>query len=85
MINYEKKLEQFKNLSLLKQSIITVAVIGAAITLLGNYSNIKKGVENLIKKYKENENVKEFVKDVSELIKPITNKLNSHLNDSKGE
>jgi len=85
MINFEKKLEQFKNLPLLKQSVITVGVVGATVALLGNYKSIKDTMGGLVTKYKENESVKEFIKDVSELVKPITDKVENLLGDTKEE
>lgn len=86
-MDYMKKLEQFKNLSLLKQSAIGIAVVGAVIALLGNYSNIKKTVAELTEKYKENESVKEFITDVTKVIKPVLDKIESffHAEEKKGE
>ena len=86
-MDYVNKLEQFKNLSLLKQSAIAIAVVGAIIALLSNYSNIKKTVGELTDKYQENESVKEFITDVTKVIKPVLDKIESffHAEEKKGE
>jgi hypothetical protein len=78
-MDIQAKINQFKNLSLLKQSFIAVGVIGVLIGILSNYKNIKTGIDGLVQKYKDNENVKEFIADVSVVAKPVIDKVNSIL------
>lgn len=79
--NFLNKLEgymnKFKKMTVAKQSLIAVTAIGAIISLIGNYKNIKNTVVNIYNKYKDSENVQEFVKDVSFIVSPVTEKVKS--------
>lgn len=79
--NFLNKLEgymnKFKKMTVAKQSLIAVTAIGAIISLIGNYKNIKNTIVNIYNKYKDSENVQEFVKDVSFIVKPVTEKVKS--------
>lgn len=79
--NFLNKLEgymnKFKKMTVAKQSLIAVTAIGAIISLIGNYKNIKNTVVNIYNKYKDSENVQEFIKDVSFIVNPVTEKVKS--------
>lgn len=79
--NFLNKLEgymnKFKKMTVAKQSLIAVTAIGAIISLIGNYKNIKNTIVKIYNKYKDSENVQEFVKDVSFIVNPVTEKVKS--------
>ena len=60
--------EEFKNMPLGKQSLIAVATITVIVTFLSNYKSIKNGSKEIVEKFTQDENVKEFMEDVTKVI-----------------
>lgn len=79
-----EKLKQLKDASLLKQSLVAVAIIAAVITFINNYSSVREKIKELIERVKSDENLKLFVSDVVELFRPFISGVEALLKD-KGE
>lgn len=60
--------KEFNNLSLGKQSLISVGTILLIITLLSNYKNIKDCGKSFVEKFSQDENIKEFMSDVNKVV-----------------
>ena len=63
--------KEFKNMSLSKQALISIAAITGAVAILSNYKNIKNRTKDIVAKITNNENVKEFMNDVDNTFEGI--------------
>ena len=76
---------EFKNMSLGKQSLISLATITLIITVLSNYKSIKKGTTDCISAFTKDENVKEFMEDVNKVINSLKNLIQNFFKNDKIE
>lgn len=80
---------QFNKMPLGKQSLIAVGTIALIIAVMSNYKNIKNCSKDLITKVTEDENVKEFLSDVDNVVKSFANMTHKFFkgdnNESKSE
>ena len=80
---------QFNQMPLGKQSLIAVGTVALIIAVMSNYKNIKNGSKGFITKVTEDENVKEFLSDVDNVIKSFVNMTHKFFkgdnNESKSE
>ena len=60
--------DEFKTMTLSKQTLIAVATITLLVTFFSNYKEIKNGTKQLACNFAENENIKEFMDDVKSVI-----------------
>ena len=63
---------EFKNMPLGKQSLIATATITLVITFLSNYKSIKNGSKNVVEKFTQDENIKEFMEDVNKVLQSFS-------------
>ena len=82
MKSAKQLLEEFKKMPLNKQTIITMAVITGGILALANYKTIKQGAKSFVDKITNDDNIKEFVDDVSSVAHGCSNVVKKYL---KGE
>ena len=74
--------EEFKKMPLNKQTVVTTALIAGGVLALANYKNIKQGAKNFVDKITNDDNVKEFVEDVSTVAHGCSDVVKKYL---KGE
>lgn len=65
--------QEFKGMSLCKQSLIAMGTITLIVAFLANYKDIKQGSTQLIKNITNDENIQEFLADVHKAIKSFGN------------
>ena len=63
---------EFKQMTLSKQTLIAVATITLVVTFLANYKEIKAGTKELVSNFTQNENIQEFMDDVKNLLQSFT-------------
>ena len=80
MKSAKKLLQEFKEMPLNKQTIISTAVIAGGVLALSKYKEIKQGAKLIANKLTNDDGVKEFIRDVSNVISGCSNVVKNFLN-----
>ena len=60
--------DEFKKMPLGKQSLVALTTITIIVTFLSNYKTLKNGSKEIVEKFTQDENVKEFMEDVTKVL-----------------
>ena len=64
--------DEFKKMPLGKQSLVALTTITIIVTFLSNYKTLKNGSTEIVEKFTQDENVKEFMEDVTKVLRSFS-------------
>ena len=64
--------DEFKKMPLGKQSLVALTTITIIVTFLSNYKTLKNGSKEIVEKFTQDENVKEFMEDVTKVLRSFS-------------
>ena len=64
--------DEFKKMPLGKQSLVALTTITIIVTFLSNYKTLKNGSKEIVGKFTQDENVKEFMEDVTKVLRSFS-------------
>ena len=64
--------DEFKKMPLGKQSLVALTTITIIVTFLSNYKTLKNGSKEIVEKFTQDANVKEFMEDVTKVLQSFS-------------